>query len=78
MLLAISNANYKFILCDIGTNGRVSDGGVIENTTFFEKLVNDRLHIPSMNNENKLPYVFIGDEAFALRPDFLKPFNQKN
>lgn len=32
-LLAIANANYKFIYCDTGTNGGISDGGVIENTT---------------------------------------------
>ena len=25
----------------------------------------------------KLPYVFIGDEAFSLRKDFLKPYNVK-
>lgn len=77
VLMAIANANYEFILCDIGTNGRVSDGGAIENTKFYEKLANDQLHIPPLNNENELPYVFVGDEAFALRTDFLKPFNQR-
>ncbi|KAK5648164.1 hypothetical protein RI129_003056 [Pyrocoelia pectoralis] len=25
----------------------------------------------------KIPFVFIGDEAFALRPNFLKPYSQK-
>lgn len=64
-----------------GTNGRVSDGGVIENTTFYDKLKNHRLLIPSpckpKNSEQLLPFVFVGDEAFALREDFLKPFSQQ-
>jgi hypothetical protein len=30
------------------------------------------------NGTIDLPYVFVGDEAFALRQDFLKPFSQKN
>lgn len=27
--------------------------------------------------ESPFNYVFVGDEAFALRPDFLKPYNQR-
>jgi hypothetical protein len=27
--------------------------------------------------ERKLPYVFVGDEVFSLRKDFLKPYNVK-
>jgi hypothetical protein len=44
--MAVVNANYEFLYCDIGTNGRISDGGVIENTKFYEYLVNDRLELP--------------------------------
>ncbi|XP_060860280.1 uncharacterized protein LOC132937465 [Metopolophium dirhodum] len=81
VLMAIVNANYEFILCDFGTNGRVSDGGVIENTNLYNKLKNNTLNIPSpcefKGSKNNLPYVFIGDEAFSLKPNFLKPYNQK-
>lgn len=81
VLLAICNANYEFILCDFGTNGRVSDGGVIDETLFYTKLRNNTLRLPipstTRSTEKLLPYVFVGDEAFALRRDFLKPFNRK-
>lgn len=81
VLMAIVNANYEFIMIHFGTNGRVSDGGVIENTMFYEKLKNHTLKIPLPSNpkdsEKMLPFVFIGDEAFALREDFLKPFAQQ-
>lgn len=81
VLLAIVNANYEFVMCHFGTIGRVSDGGVLENTAFYDKLVNHKLKIPapskSRASERPLAHVFIGDEAFALRENFLKPFAQK-
>nr|CAI5834833.1 unnamed protein product [Callosobruchus analis] len=38
VLLAVVDARYQFIMCDFGVNGRISDGGVLQNTTFYEKL----------------------------------------
>lgn len=78
--MAISDANYRFLMCDVGINGRVSDGGAIENTEFFSKLLNGQLNIPlakSVVNGRMLNYVFVGDEAFALKTNFLKPYSQK-
>ncbi|KAJ8963716.1 hypothetical protein NQ314_005437 [Rhamnusium bicolor] len=79
--MAIANADYEFIMCDFGTNGRISDGGVIDNTLFYKKLKANKLKLPLPSKREKssseLPFVFIGDEAFALRADFLKPFSQK-
>lgn len=76
--MAIANANYEIIYCNVGTNGRVSDGGVINNTTFLKKLVNTELNIPQPNklstSNRVLEYVFVSDEAFAMRPDLIKPY----
>ncbi|XP_031329600.1 putative nuclease HARBI1 [Photinus pyralis] len=80
VLLALVDANYRILMCDFGTNGRVSDGGVLQNTKFFEKLQNNLLNIPGeetiRNTDRSLPYVFIGDDAFPLRVDLMKPFRQ--
>lgn len=80
VLLAIVDGNYQFLLCDFGTNGRISDGGVLANTKFFEKLENNELCIPSAtavtNSTRSLPYVFVADDAFPLRTDLVKPFRQ--
>lgn len=81
VLMAIANANYEFILCDVGTNGRISDGGVINNTLFYDKLVNKELNIPKpepISFDLDLEYVFVGDDAFALRPDLIKPYNRES
>ena len=81
VLMAVVNARYEFIMCDIGVNGRNSDGGVIQETVFYQKLCNDDLHlprpIPPRNTETPLAFVFVGDEAFSLRSDFLKPYPQR-
>ena len=81
VLMSIANANYEFVYCDSETNGRVSDGEVIENTKFYEKLLHEELNLPLPrkpdNSTSNLPYVFIGDEAFVLRKDLLKAFSQK-
>jgi len=79
--MSIANANYESLYCDIGMNGRVSDGGVIENTKFYEKLLHEELNLPLPrkpdNSTSDLLYAFVGDEAFALLKDLLKPFSQK-
>ncbi|XP_069829041.1 uncharacterized protein [Dendropsophus ebraccatus] len=78
ILMAVVDANYEFLMVDVGKNGRVSDGGVLELTTFYNMLREGRLGLPN-NEENKehLNFVFIGDEAFPLHPHLLKPFPQK-
>nr|CAI5854425.1 unnamed protein product [Callosobruchus analis] len=64
VFMAIVDAKYRFLLADFGTNGRISDGGVLQNTKFFEKLQNKTLKLPTT------------DDAFSLRVDMLKPFRQ--
>jgi len=78
--MAIANANCEFIYCSVGTNGRISDGGVLNHTKFYEKLINNDLKIPEptqLPQSNRvLEYVFVSDEAFAMRSDLLKPYNR--
>ncbi|XP_068083928.1 putative nuclease HARBI1 [Anabrus simplex] len=78
VLMGIVNANYEFILVDFGVNGRISDGGVLEYTEFYRRLISNKLNVPKPAICEDLPFVFIGDEAFSLRENFMKPFSQKN
>lgn len=77
--MALVNADYEFIFIDVGKNGRLSDGGVIEYTEFYKKLQSGRLNIPDVSEtKNNLNFVFIGDEAFALGKNVLRPYPEKN
>jgi len=46
VFISIANAKYDFLYCDIRTNGRVSDGAVIENIKFYDKLLHEELNLP--------------------------------
>jgi len=76
VFMAIVNANYEFIMIDVGSNGRYSDGGVFANTTFFLKLKNKQLKIsepePLSNFNVNMPYVFVAND------NIMKPYIRKN
>lgn len=78
MLMAIVDSNSEFLMVDVGANGRTSDGGVFANTKFFQKMQNDELNLPKpyhiIAGQDALPYVFVTEDAFALRKIIMKPF----
>ncbi|XP_071054722.1 putative nuclease HARBI1 [Onthophagus taurus] len=82
VLMGIVNANYEFLIVDVGANGRVSDAGVFSNTFFYKKLVEKNLGLPEPENlpltNTKVPCVFVGDDAFPLLENLMKPFSKRN
>lgn len=82
VLMAICDGNYKFIYIDAGSNGRISDGGVFNKCSFANSLKRGSLHLPEAQkltgrNAN-VPYVLVADDAFALKPNIMKPFSGRN
>ena len=80
VLIGIADSNFELIYFNFGTNGHVSDGGILEYTDFYDKLQNECLKIPESSDVKgrKLSYVFVGDEPFSLRRDFLRPYKVKH
>ena len=78
VLMATVNANYEFILVDVGDYGRLSDGSVFSTSNFGIAINNDKLNLPPprklINSGPLYPYVFTGDDAFPLKPCLMKPY----
>ena len=81
VMLAVVDANYKFILVGVGSNGTACDAGVYAKSDISAALENGTLHIPHPRplpgRINDVSYVLVGDEAFPLKTFLKKPYPSK-
>ena len=83
VLLAIVDADYKFVLVDIGSNGSNSDSGIFQESAMGKRFESKTLNIPESEiiegaeEFGALPYVLVGDEAFALNENMSRPYPGK-
>lgn len=64
-------ALVKFLYVNVGTKGRISDGGVFKSTNLYKKLEKKELNIPrpeilQVPYKIEVPYCILGDKAFQL------------
>ncbi|GFY66279.1 protein ALP1-like [Trichonephila inaurata madagascariensis] len=82
VLLAVVDANLKFLYVDVGTNGRVSDGGVWGKSKLRQAITNGDMNIPEAaalpGLASNLPFVIVADDAFPLMPNIMKPYPGSN
>ncbi|XP_049277298.1 uncharacterized protein LOC125775091 [Anopheles funestus] len=79
VLLGVVDSNSNFIFADVGSRGRISDGGVFKNTLLYHKLETNECNLPcpaplSPSSNILVPYMFLGDKAFPLTQYCLRPF----
>lgn len=78
VLLAVVDAHYCFLYAHIGTQGRVSDGGVYAHSDLKEAVDSNLLNIPPAQSlpgtDVVMPFVFVADEAFPLHTHLMKPY----
>ena len=80
ILMAIAGPNYECIYADVGSNGRVNDSGIWNKTSLLQGIQDGSIKLPSdedLPNGESIPYVFLGDDAFALKTFMMKPFPQQ-
>lgn len=80
ILLALADADYKFIWVSVAEYGSASDCQVFNEPELRELVEGGELGFPDPEplpglTEN-LPYFFLGDEAFALRTWMMKPYSR--
>ncbi|KAJ8685853.1 hypothetical protein QAD02_021646 [Eretmocerus hayati] len=78
VLLAIVDAQLRFIYVDIGTNGRASDRGIWNNCAFKQCMDSQKIPFPGPSRlpgtEEESPFVIVGDEGFTLSENLLIPY----
>jgi len=82
VLLAVVDSDYKFIYVDVGSFGKNSDSTIFKNSTLWTQLAYNSLNIPEpsvlSNTDANVPYLFVGDEAFSLSTNVLRPYGGLN
>ncbi|KAL4718844.1 hypothetical protein ACJJTC_014074 [Scirpophaga incertulas] len=78
VLLGLVVSNYCFLFADVGAQGRISDGGVLRQTILWKKIIDKSINFPPPcplpDTDIEFPYVILGDGAFALHTNILKPY----
>ena len=70
--MAVADAGYCFIPVEVGAYSSSSDSNVFKKSTFGKLLESNKLNIPdprvlpSDAEGLSMPFVLVGDEAFAL------------
>ncbi|XP_049275501.1 uncharacterized protein LOC125759998 [Rhipicephalus sanguineus] len=80
-LLAVCDAQYRFIYVEVGHPGSESDGGIFSRSTLQKNVLLGALGLPPMSpvgNEGPLPYFFIGYEAFPLKEYMMRPYPRRS
>ena len=90
VLLAFVDYDYCFLMVDVGCQGRISDGGVLKHSAIYPAIKNNTLNLPEpqmlpipedyplLEPQEKIPFVFVADDAFQLEHFCMKPYSLKN
>ena len=81
VLLALVDADYKFLWVNVGAEGSQSDCGIYNRSALEPALREDRMGFPRPHplphDDKDIPFFIIGDDAFPLRPYLVKPYSDK-
>lgn len=79
VLLAMVDANCKFVIIDVGSYGKEGDAGIFMKSK-LGKLVKDGTLFPPPKNlpqsDILLPHVVVADDAFSLSEHMMKPYSR--
>ena len=82
VLLAVAGPNYECLFADVGSNGTMNDSGIWNKSNFRRVIENGEMPFPESKplsyGSEKVPFVIVGDDAFALKSYMMKPYPQRN
>uniref|UniRef100_A0A671RAR2 DDE Tnp4 domain-containing protein n=1 Tax=Sinocyclocheilus anshuiensis TaxID=1608454 RepID=A0A671RAR2_9TELE len=83
VLLALADAEYRFTFLQVGDFGRSSDGGVYSGSVLGRAMEAQKLSVPAdcplpgSGAQGPMPYTMVGDAAFPLKINLMRPFPGK-
>jgi hypothetical protein len=79
ILMALVDADYRFIWVEVGANGASSDAQIFNSCELKEAILDGSIDFPApepiVEGDQDVPYFLIGDDAFALRTWMMKPYS---
>jgi len=76
VLLAMVDANYKFVAVDIGSFGKEGNSGIFLKSNMGKQILNGTFKFPKDCNlpgsDKVAPHVIVGDEAFRLHKHIIR------
>lgn len=79
VLMAVADSKYRFVYVDIGSFGKDCDSSVFKQSSLWKLIETNTLQLPDEKclpgiESPKIPYFFVGDEAFGLHEHLLRPY----
>ena len=83
ILMALVDANYRFLWVDVGGTGSMSDAQIYNGSELKQAIEDGSIGLPNPQPlpgtppERLTPYYFIGDDAFGLSTFMMKPYSRR-
>lgn len=78
VVLAVADAEYYFRYVDIGSYGKHADSTIFQESNLWKQIQENVMKIPEPKRlpglNEFLPYAFVGDKAFGLSINLLRPY----
>ena len=83
VLLALVDANYKFVDINVGASVRAGDAGIYTDSDLKKALDENSLNLPKPTSihgiaRKKIHYHIVGDDAYSLSLQMMKPYPHRN
>ncbi|KAL4714309.1 hypothetical protein ACJJTC_009661 [Scirpophaga incertulas] len=82
VMLALVDADYKFVAIDAGSYGKEGDSNIYRKSIIGKKIERNDFNIPESKvlpgTNINLPHFMIGDEAFPLDTNMMKPYSRRS
>jgi len=82
VLLALVDADYKFLWVNVGAGGSESDCGIFNRSALEPALRENTLGLPPPSplphDDRDTPFFIVGDDAFPLRTYLVKPYPHRH